>query len=92
VQLNNRGDVGSSSNTPSSQEPGAPDSGGSLSSLALDRCGKCHQFLFSRTESILLIGLTTTQQRPTTSVAGSNVRKLPGTPPRPAEPLAVSDW
>ncbi|EFX78337.1 hypothetical protein DAPPUDRAFT_246430 [Daphnia pulex] len=50
------GDVGSSSNTPSSQQPGAPDSGGSLSSLAPDRCGKCHQFLFSRTELILLIG------------------------------------
>ncbi|EFX78340.1 hypothetical protein DAPPUDRAFT_246424 [Daphnia pulex] len=56
IELNNRGDVGSSSNTPSSQQPGAPDSGGWLSSLALDRCGKCHQFLFSRTESILLIG------------------------------------
>ncbi|EFX78320.1 hypothetical protein DAPPUDRAFT_105367 [Daphnia pulex] len=49
------------------------------------------EFLFPRTESILPIqpiNSATYQQRPTTSVAGSNVGKLPGTPPRP-EPLAV---
>jgi hypothetical protein len=52
------------------------------------------QFLFLRTESILPIqpiNSATYQRRPTTSVAGSNVGKLPGNPPRP-EPLAVPGW
>jgi hypothetical protein len=99
VQLNNMGDGGGSSNAPSSQQPGAPDSGGDnndqertryrlwLSTMVESLTSFFSQHGINSSDSVDVTPAPTPQPptaTTTTSVAGSSqARQFPGIPPRP---------
>ncbi len=104
VQLNNMGDGGGSSNAPSPQQPGAPDSGGDnndqertryrlwLSTMVESLTSFFSQHGINSSDSVDATSAPTPQPptaTTTTSVAGSSqARQFPGIPPRPG-PSAV---